>query len=266
MGMIFALNLALPSMAAAQAGNNGNGRGLAQDNGTSTPPAGQNFCTRLSRLSGESETRFGGIGQKLKDKRDAYAAKMKEHRESATSTRATRLDAWMDKRDAALERLDAATGTQQAAVAKFKADMTVALAARKTAVDAAQQAFRAGIDKLHADRRTAEDKAIADYRAAVKAAFDKAKADCARNVDQETVKKALIAALEAAKAKLEAAKKALSPMGDKVKALVDTRRAAVKAAHDAFKATAEKARAELKAALRAARDSATNTSATGTSQ
>jgi hypothetical protein len=228
---------------------------------TTTPPRGgkENFCTRIAATAAQIDQRYSQRQLSLEARRSARRTSLAERRERYAEKRAELRKKWETKRAEMIGKLEEKAGTdaRQRALTKFKTAMAAAEAARKAAVDAVQKAFREGLDKLIAERKAAEDALVKAFRATVRAAFQKAKDDCAGGADPAAVRETLKASLEAAKKKFQEDRKALEPIGAKVKDLVEARKAAYKKALDDFKAAAEKARADLKAAFEAARESAT---------
>jgi hypothetical protein len=214
----------------------------------------QNFCSRITAFGAQIETRLNDRQTALKIKRDGEKKRLIDHRAAYQEKKKEVRTEAATKRNEALKKLEATVETeeQKNALIAFKAAMETAMTARKASVDAAQKAFQEGLDKVVADRKASSDAIVASFRAAVKAAFAAAKADCAAKTDPETVKENLKAALEAARQKFQTDRNALAKQGDAVKVLVETRQAAFQKAHDDFKAAAEKARDELKTAFGAA--------------
>ena len=227
--------------------------------------AQENFCTRISATASQIDQRYAQRQLNLEARRSARRSSLNERRERYAEKRAEVRKKWETKRAAALDKLEdkAVTDERQRALTAFKTAMAAAEAARRTAVDAAQKSFRDGLDRLFAERKAAEDALVKTFRDAVRAAFQKAKTDCASGADAAAVRETLKASLEAAKQQFQDGRKALEPIGAKVKDLVETRQTAYKKALDDYKAAAEKARADLKAAFEAAKESATTTPETG---
>ena len=235
---------------------------LAADSATGTRRDG-NACERFTKLAATLEARVNEGRSKLLARRDERKTKLEDRREAREGRREDRRDKWEDGWEKRIERLEELSASNTAAVAAFKTAMAAAWKTRNAAIDAADKAFRAGLEKLVSDKKTATENASLAFKTAVSAAFTKAKTDCASGVSAETVMTNLRAALKAAQDKFKADRQAIDAIGAKVKDLVKTRQAAIEKAKADFKVAAEKARADLKAALRASKPSG---SATGTDE
>ena len=221
---------------------------FAQTSGTGTRPNG-NACERFTKLATSMEARVNEGRMKLFARRDERKEKLDDRREARDERRDDRREQWEAAWEKRIDRLEELAASNTAAVAAFKTAMAAAWKTRNAAIDAADKAYRAGLEKLIADKKTAVENASLAFKTAVSAAFTKAKADCASGVSADTVMTNLRASLKAAQDKFQADRKAVDAIGGKVKALVTTRQAAIEKAKSDFKAAAEKARADLKAAL-----------------
>ena len=233
---------------------------FAQTSGTGTRPNG-NACERFTRLATSMEARVNEGRMKLFARRDERKEKLEDRRDERENRRDDRREKWETAWDKRIDRLEDLAASNTAAVAAFKTAMEAAWKARDAAIAAADKAFRTGLEKLIADKKTAVENASLAFKTAVSASFTKAKADCAAGVSAETVMTNLRASLKAAQDKFQADRKVVDGIGAKVKDLVKTRQTAVEKAKADFKAAAEKARADLKAALGSSKptESATDT-------
>jgi len=247
-GAVMLLTTSLPAFAARPTGS-----------GTSTNQ-GSNACERISKLAVMMQSRLDDERGKLLARRDERTSKLADRRAGEQARLADRRDKWESHWEDLIGRLEANGATNTAAIAAFKTAMEAAWKARNAAIDAADKAFRDGLDKLIADKKTAVENASLAFKTAASAAFSKAKADCASGVSATTVMANLRSALKAAQDKFKSDRQSIDKIGDKVKALVTARQAAVEKAKADFKAAAEKARADLKAALGSTK------SATGTKE
>lgn len=219
-------------------------------------------CERLSKLSDMLQGRLDAGREKLMGRRDDSAAKLAERRAAEQAKIAARRADWEKHWNDLIGRLETNGATNTAAIAAFKSSMEAAWKARNAAIDAADKAFRDGLDKLIADKKTSVENASLAYKTAAAAALAKAKSDCAAGVAPETVLSTLRASLKAAQDKFKSDREAIDKLGQKVKALVMARQDAIQKANADFKAAAEKAREVRKAELRAVRGA----NATGTKE
>jgi hypothetical protein len=238
-------------------------KGMPDGSSTDTPATARGMaCARFTAFADVLQARLDDRQTAIDGRRDERKAKLDELRSKHETSRLEMKDTWQRKWTALIAQLqgDAADDAQKAAIAAFKTAMEAAFQGRMTAVEAADKTFRDGLVKLDTDKKTAVANALAAYKVSVKAALDKAKADCGAGKDPETVRANLKSALDASHAKLQDALTGIAGIGDKVAALVQTRHDAIDAAHTDFKTAAEKAHDALKAALQAAMpQSATDT-------
>jgi len=222
---------------------------------TSTPKttsAGKLYCDKVVSLLSEIGQKLGDFNTKLQQIRTQTASKIKESRQKRDQELKSVRDKWAANRQEQFKALEgkAQTDAQKQAVAKFKSAVLSAITTRQQAVDAAIKAYRNGLDKIISDRKLAIDAAKTALRNSVKAAADKAKADCDAGVDFQTARQNLQASLKAAREKYTADIQALEKNRQQtMQQLVAARQEAVKKAVDDFLATMEKLRVELKAAF-----------------
>jgi len=182
----------------------------------------QNLVRNQERIMNKQEERL----QNMEEKRLQREQKLVDFREK-----------WEQNRERQYEKLQeiAQTDTQKQAVLEFKQTTETALTARKIAVDAAISAFRSGLDQLINNRNT--------YQVAVQ----KAKEDCAAEVDANQVRTTFMATLRAGRDKYNSDRQGIEKIS--TKALVETRQAAFKKALDDFKTAMQTAREKLRTAF-----------------
>ncbi len=215
------------------------------------PAADRGFCARIENLESavdkkfderkaKLDTRRGERMTKLDERQGKVDARRLEHRSKGDANRT-------DHYGKLLER--ATTEAQKQAVENFKAAVEGAVAARKTAVDAAVQAFRGGLDQAIADRKAKVDTAVSGFDTARDAALAKAKADCAGDMEPKTARESYMQSMKAAREKLNADRKAIDILKKSSEGLITARKTAVETEMADFKAAIEKARQDLKAAF-----------------
>ncbi|MDD4902466.1 MAG: hypothetical protein PHE24_05015 [Patescibacteria group bacterium] len=143
----------------------------------------------------------------------------------------------------------ASTTVEKEALAAYKAAVTKAISDRREAIKTAIDAYRAGMDKAMADRKAAINQATKNYNDAVKAAYEKAKTDCASGQDEKTIKDTLKKALAVAHEKLVKERQGVEKLKIDIKPLLAARQTAIAKANTDFKAALEKAKTEFKTAL-----------------
>lgn len=212
-------------------------------------------CTRILQVSETVQARLAARRTELDARRDEVKARVAERRAEHQENANERRQNWDERWEKMILEMEAKaeTSAQKAAITQFKIEMRSAFSARQTAIDAATAVFRSNLDKAVTDRKAAVQTTSDALKNAVKAAFDKAKADCTAGVAAPKVRANLKASLETAHAKFRADVQAADKIGTNARALAETRRVAVEKANEVFKAAAFKARETLKADLAASR-------------
>jgi hypothetical protein len=254
-GAALLLSFALPAFAREPRTNEPVNLGVRADSTV-------NVCERISQASEKLleklDERRVEVDKRRDERKEDVTDRRSEHRENATERR----ENWSTRWDALMLEMQAkaTTDAQKAAIAQFKIDMQAAFNVRQVSLDAANSAFRTGLDKAVTDRKAAVQIAVDTLKNSVKTAIAKAKADCEAGVESATVRSALKASLDAAHVKFRTDVQAADRIGANARALAETRRIAVEKAKEVFKAAALKARDALKAKLKIG----TTTSATTT--
>lgn len=198
-------------------------------NATTSP---DQACARLTTFSTTSAT-------KLKERQAAMDVDFAKRLSNITSRHdavdqrvVTFRTTLSDKFDAKVTDLKSKVGlneVQLVAIDTYEKDMKAAELAREEAVDAAREAYRAGLIKEVEAHQVSLKVAVVTYQTAVEAAIAAAKADCSNGTARETLK----ASLQAARESFQAARKA-SKAQPAVKELVTTRTESIKAANAEF--------------------------------
>jgi hypothetical protein len=208
-------------------------------------------CTNIGARLGGIETRLLDVRTRLDARhndREQTLEKRRSDRASDVSVIRDNAEARRVQASARLEAL-ADTDAERAAIVEFQADVRAAVEARQAAYAAANAAFRQGVDASATSRRTQAESSVSTFRAAIKAAIEKARTDCAAGKDVATIRADFAAAVKAAKDRFAASRTSMDRVGAQARALAETRKAAhVKAMAD-FRAAMEAARVDLKAAF-----------------
>src|SRR3989344_3113862 len=212
--------------------------------------AEKGFCARLGGLSGQIDQNITGRLSKLGDKRSETEKNLESRVTDRDKQLADNRANWDENRNRQYAGLEAQANpdTQKQAVAEFKLTVEAAITTRKAAIDAAIQAFRTGVKNDLDARKSSVDAAIKTFTDAGKAAFEKARTDCASDVAPATVRATLQASLKAAKEKLASDIKIIEKKKDATKPLIEARKTAIEKAIQDFKNAMEAARTALKAA------------------
>ena len=239
-GLVLAISVGLlfPGVAYAELGIPPNGKGLG----------GGNFCAKIAnnKLDQQIATKVSRLQSNYQDRQTKITQKRAEQAANWSAKQAQ----WDTNREQHFAKLEAKAGTdaQKAAVTKFVAAVNVAVRIRRAAVAAAVQAFRTGVDQAILARRSVLITVLDSYYRAVKAALDKAKADCAASDALDSaIRTAFKNSLKSAQAKMQSEKDKVDKLGETVQGLVNTKKAAMTKAVNDFKTTVEQARIELKA-------------------
>lgn len=218
------------------------------------PNTEKGFCSRL--LAAKAEERvFAHLEQmqvKLKARRGevgSFVASRRSSRDAALSKSRGQLES---RREAAFSRMDevASAPAQKEAVTAFRAAVQAAIGARQAALDKALQEFRTGLDKARADRQAAVDAAVGDFAKAVKAAEEKAKADCAlKDADSEVVRAAMRTSIETARQTMKDGVRGAEKLGEQVPALAQVRQAAFEKALNDYRQAINDAKTQFKSAV-----------------
>jgi hypothetical protein len=232
----------MPAAASTEGANRGN---------KAKAPIAKGICAAVNNLSDKIGQKMIDSGAKFEKKKADNNNALAERQGKRDSQLAANRANWNEKSDKQFVKLErrASSTAEKDAVTAFKTAMKTAIATRQAAVDKAVADYRAGLKDKMSARQVALDTAIVTYKAAQQTAFDKAKADCAANVDQKTANNTLKAALKAAQDKFKTDRQAIEKLGPNVEALTAAKKVAIDKAVSDFKVAAEKARIALKTAF-----------------
>lgn len=208
-----------------------------------------NFCAKLAVLEASYLKRFDDHQSNLEDKVGTTSERVKQNREKSKE-RQDLVEKKIDNNLVAFGQkfMEAASTTvQKEAVTKFQTTIRQAQEARRLAVDTAQKAFQAGVDASVATRKNGFELARTTFETTVKAAIEKARTDCANNVEVTGIRSAVQKAIKVARTKLTADIKAVDKVGASVKTLTETKNKAIKKAQADYKLIKDKALADFKA-------------------
>lgn len=214
--------------------------------------AGANFCTNLV-------TKLEKQNQKLSEQLAKYEVKKSEQLKKITENRLnvderrlgvrSQVDTNRDNRFVKLEAR-ASTTEQKAAVATFKSTLASITEARRQAVDTAVKTYRSSVDQSLVSRKTAVEAARATLKTSIDGLLAKAKADCAANVDAQTVRTTTNEGIKAARELFSTTVKGLDKVKDTASVSSEARKTAIAKAQADFKTAYDKAIVDLKAAFK----------------
>lgn len=219
--------------------------------GKATVPTAAQFCALIDSRMRLTAEQVDGMRSKIdgdRAKRDALLRDRQLSRDANLKTTRDTQDVRVDGIVAMLSGR-ATTDAQKAAVVSFQANSKIALDTRRAAVEQANADFKAGMDKVSADHATRIDAAVTAMQAAIQAALDKAKSDCAAGVASADARATMLKTIEAARAKFKTDTAGIDKVGTSAKALASVHRVALDKAFAAFKVAMEADRKALKAAF-----------------
>ena len=207
------------------------------------------FCLRIENWIEKVDQNLVRNQERIMNKQEERLQNMEEKRLQREQKLVDFREKWEQNRERQYEKLQeiAQTDAQKQAVLEFKQTTETALTARKIAVDAAISAFRSGLDQLINNRKTTVENAKNTYRNTYQVAVQKAKEDCAAEVDANQVRTTFMATLRAGRDKYNSDRQGIEKIS--TKALVETRQAAFKKALDDFKTAMQTAREKLRTAF-----------------
>jgi len=146
---------------------------------------------------------------------------------------------------------------EQQAVQTYITAVTNAVSTRRSAYDAARQAFRAGVEAAISSRGNTVTDQFNIFKESVTSSFAIAQTSCTADPSGgQTYRKQLQTSLRTARLTFESGRKNDQTVPSQIKQLVATRNAAFKAADQTFKSSMQSARQALLAAFQASGNSA----------
>lgn len=209
------------------------------------------ICSKLSEYESKIDQSTGARLKNLSSVRDDRDKKVIGAREKRTQRLAENRIRWDENRKEQYAKMQefAKDSLQKQAVAAFVRAIDDAISIRRAAIDKALNDFNAGFQQTKAANDSVVNTAITAYRNAIKAAFDRAKTDCASGIDQKTIRQNLQSDLKATRENFQQDKQSIQKPSATLESLVAARKAAIQKAVSDFQAAVEKARSDFKAAI-----------------
>lgn len=206
------------------------------------------FCTRLNNNVDKFLDKLSAGEVRINEQRNEQTTKLEARAKERADRLALNRSEWDKERQAQYEKLSVKDGAseEKEALLRFRTIREAAVAARRTAIDAAISAYQNGVKQVVADHSASQDRIRISYRTSVSTAFDKAKAGCAERLTPSSVRETLRSSLKSAREKLSAERGALEKVSVKVRTLGETRKFAVEKALADFKTQIDQARNDLK--------------------
>ena len=241
-------------------GNQGNG--LNQSNKpVNTNKGNSNFCANIDKMT-QLEEKLVENQAKVEQKRQEQQEKITERWTERNTKQEAARDKWDENRENFFNALEEKAGTdaQKQAVLAFKQAVTVAIQARRAAIDSAIEAFRKSVEESIASKKNNTEALMNTFRNEIQAAIAKAETDCAlTGADPVAIRTTFQASVRAAKEKFLNGKKGLEGVNNSMQALISARKKAIEKATNDFKAAMEQARIALRAAFPIANSTPTPT-------
>ncbi|MFH1451324.1 MAG: hypothetical protein ABIF89_01820 [bacterium] len=211
----------------------------------------ERFCERIGEIYSRAEQRIVSLESKLTEKRNEQQERLRLRREQRNENKEQNRFLWDQNRQEHIAKLEekAQTDEQKAAVIVFKQAVEIAIYARRTAVDVAQDIFHQGLDDLIVTRKQEADNLALRYREEVRNALQEGQSDCTQGESPKTIRERNRTRLQAARQEYHDNAQVITGMGSQVGTLIEIRNAAVKTAHDNFKEALAEAIADLKLVL-----------------
>ncbi len=234
-GILITANILLPGILLAENGKD----------------AKDNFCSRLSEFHSKVDQKITNLDTKLEEKINQILTRLGVRWNNRDTRLTEKKEKWDTNRNEHYAKLieRAKTEEQKQAVNKFIEKIEVAVAVRRTAVNAAIQTFRQGLEQARTTRQSSIRTAVSVFKNSVNSAFEKAESDCKKGVDKTAISKELKTSLKNARDKLTDDKQTIEKLGPVMSGLVTTKNQAIQKAFQDFKTVVEEARKELKVAF-----------------
>ena len=223
----------------------------------------KNFCKDIATTGTKITDHLAELQTQMDSVRSARDQRLIESRAAGTSERTqnrTRVNALRADQMQALEAR-VKTDTQAKAAAAFKNSVSVAIANRRGAIDAAVSIFQKGIDHQLTSRKGSVDSALVTFKTSIYSLIFDAKNSCVMFIDSESYQKIFVDGLKKARIQMEADRVAVEKVQVPIETLLSARRSAIIKAESGFSAAISKARVAVKIGFG---ESLTNSTATST--
>lgn len=216
------------------------------------------FCSQIEKAFITIDSK-GTAGTEKRDEATKQQVNKKVETEKQIDILRTENEA---KRKAQIAELmkRASTTEQKLVIEKFTTALEEALNKKNDAIDELLIAHRNEIDTSMGSRKVEVDKALTVLTASIEAAKAQAKADCANNVDGNTVRNNLKTAIEKAQRNFKDTLSSLEKSKNAIEISRQTKKAEIKKIDDTFKKSIDTARVDLKQTLTTKRTTTSSTS------
>lgn len=208
-----------------------------------------NFCSNINKMI-QSEQKLVEAQTKIEEKRQEQQQKVAQRWVERNTKQEKTRNKWDENRDEFFTKLEEKAGTdaQKQALLAFRKTVTIAITARRAAIDSAIESFRKEVEESIASKKISADLLVNAFKNEVQVAINKAKADCTlTNPDSIAIRTAFEASVKIAKEKFEINRKNIEKLNDSLQVLIDAKKHVIEKATTDFKVAMEAARTVLKA-------------------
>lgn len=211
----------------------------------------ENVCERISNFAENLNSKASEAEDKVNSNQQNRLKNWTEKTKQADANLERLRTNWSKNRDEQFSKLEEAAKTdeQKKAVSDFETTTKKAITTRQAAVDAANKAFRDGVQELIMNRQDKIDSLVSGFVSARKEALDKVQADCSASKDAKTIRADFQAALKTVRTQFQSDRQDVAKVGNQIQALIQVRRTAVEKAMGDFKNVMEQARVTLRKAF-----------------
>ena len=165
------------------------------------PQTNKNFCATIDTVGAKILAEVNKKDLNLKSKKSDRLLKVEDNRKERDLKLSNERGIRSTKNDSRYTSLTnkATTDAQKAAVAAFKTASDAAIAKRQSAVDTAIAAYRTAADALIASKQGGLDTSIATFQTSINSAIATAKASCTAGSDSATTKQTFQASIKTAR-------------------------------------------------------------------
>jgi len=214
--------------------------------------AAKNFCINFSSLSDKYKQNIDNQIAKLQEKINNEAQKIQANRQTFDNGLENNRAKWEKNRQGIYDKLSnkAVTDAQKQALAAFKTAIEAAAAARENAVGAARIAYRQGVDQLVSQRKTEILQNFDNFKSNFQSISQQAISNCSSGITSPAyIRQIYQQNLKAARTTRVTALQEIDKIGPKIKELAQIRNAAVQQALKTYQSALKTAIANLKTAF-----------------
>lgn len=220
--------------------------------GADLPNAVANFCTNFSSLSDKYKQNIDNQIAKLQEKINSETQKIEANRQTFDNNLEKNRTKWEINRHDIYDKINgkAVTDAQKQALAAFKTAVEAAVTAREKAVDEARLAYRQSLDQLIFQRKSGILETFNNFKSAIESTIQQVKSNCSSGITSPAyIRQIYQQNMNAARTARITALQEIDKIGPKIKELAQTRNAAIQQALKTYQSALKTAIANLKAAF-----------------